>query len=138
MLTPRQEGCLFSIQSLTSRNEEEGRLDVYAKRQKIKDAYLAFQIAIFNYKLKANKYKSGIISRLAVIGLNINKSRQVKSQNFTPVLSAIVIIVYILVAYQAHIIQQKEIYKLQKQGLKAYKSNIRAPSIFKLVKKIIH
>ena len=78
MLTPRQEGYLFSIQLFTSRNKEEGRLDIYARRQKIKDAYLVFQIAIFNYKLKVNKYKSGIISRLVVISLDINKSRQVK------------------------------------------------------------
>ena len=104
MLTPHQEGYLFSIQSLTSRNEEEGRLDVRARRQKIKDAYLAFQIAIFNYKLKVNKYESGIISRLVVISLDANKGGQVKGQNFIPVLLAIVIIVRALVAYQAYII----------------------------------
>ena len=105
MLTPRQEGCLFSIQSLTNRNKEEGRLDIYARRQKIKDAYLAFQIAIFNYKLKVNKYKSGIISGLVVISLDVNKGGQVKGQNFTLVLLAIVIIVRALVTYQAYIIQ---------------------------------
>ena len=105
MLTPRQEGCLFSIQSLTSRDEEEDRLDVSAKRQKIKDAYLAFQIAIFNYKLKANKYKSGIISGLVVIGLDVNKGGQVKGQNFIPVLLAIVIVVRVLVTYQAYTVQ---------------------------------
>ena len=105
MLTPRQEGCLFSIQSLTSGNEEEGRLDVCARRQKIKDACLAFQIAIFNHKLKANKYESGIISGLVVIGLDANKGGWVKAQNFTLVLLAIVIIARALVAYQAYIIR---------------------------------
>ena len=105
MLTLYQEGYLFSIQLLTSRNKEEGRLDICARRQKIKDAYLAFQIAIFNYKLKANKYKSGIISGLVVIGLDVNKGEQVKGQNFILVILAIVIIVYILVAYQVYIIQ---------------------------------
>ena len=105
MLTPRQKGCLFSIQLLTSRNKKKGRLDIYTRRQKIKDAYLAFQIAIFNYKLKVNKYKSSIISRLVVISLDINKGGQVKGQNFILVILAIVIIVYILVAYQAYIIQ---------------------------------
>ena len=105
MLTLYQEECLFSIQSLTSRNKEEGRLDVYTRRQKIKDAYLAFQIAIFNYKLKVNKYKSSIISGLVVIGLDANKGRQVKGQNFILVLLAIIIIVRVLVTYQAYIIQ---------------------------------
>ena len=105
MLTPCQEGYLFSIQSLTSGNKEEGRLDICARRQKIKDACLVFQIAIFNYKLKVNKYKSGIISRLVVISLDINKGGQVKGQNFIPVLLAIIIIVRALVAYQAYIIQ---------------------------------
>ena len=105
MLTPRQEGYLFSIQSLTSGNKEKGRLNVYARRQKIKDAYLAFQIAIFNYKLKVNKYKSGIISRLVVISLDANKGGQVKAQNFILVLLAIIIIVRALVAYQAYIIR---------------------------------
>ena len=138
MLTPRQEGYLFSIQSLTSGNEEEGRLDVRARRQKIKDAYLAFQIAIFNYKLKANKYKSGIISGLLVISLDINKGGQVKAKNFTPVLLAIVTVIRALVTYQAYIVQQKEIYRLRRQGLEAYKSNIKAPSTFKLVKKIVY
>ena len=138
MLTLRQEGCLFSIQLLTSGNEEEGRLDVYARRQKIKDACLAFQIAIFNYKLKVNKYKSGIISGLVVISLDANKGGQVKGQNFTLVLLAIVIIVYALVTYQAYIIWQREIYRLRRQGLKAHESNIRAPSTFKLVKKMVY
>ena len=138
MLTPRQEGCLFSIQPLTSRNKEEGRLDIRARRQKIKDAYLAFQIAIFNYKLKANKYKSGIISGLVVIGLDANKGGWVKGQNFILVLLAIVIIACALVTYQAHIIQQREIYRLRRQGLEAHESNIRAPSTFKLVKKIVY
>ena len=105
MLTPRQKGYLFSIQLLTSRNKEEGRLDVRAKRQKIKDAYLVFQIAIFNYKLKVNKYKSSIISGLVVIGLDVNKGGQVKGQNFTLVLLAIIIIVRALVTYQAYIIR---------------------------------
>ena len=59
MLTPRQEGCLFSIQSLTSGNEEEGRLDVRARRQKIEDACLAFWIAMFDHELKANEYEIG-------------------------------------------------------------------------------
>ena len=138
MLTPCQEGYLFSIQSLTSGNKEEGRLDICARRQKIKDAYLAFQIAIFNYELKTNKYESGIISGLAVIGLDANKGGWVKGQNFTPVLLAIITIVRALVTYQAYIIRQREIYKLQRQGLEVYKSNIRAPSIFKLVKKIVY
>ena len=105
MLTLYQEGYLFSIQLLTSKDKEKGRLDIYTRRQKIKDAYLAFQIAIFNYKLKANKYKSSIISRLAVIGLDANKGGQVKGQNFIPVLSAIITIVRALVTYQAYIIQ---------------------------------
>ena len=138
MLILRQEGYLFSIQSLTSGNEEESRLDICTKKQKIKDTYLAFQIVMFDHKLKVNKYKSGIISGLAVIGLDINKGRWVKAQNFTPVLLAIIIIVYALIAYQVYIIRQREIYRLWKQGLEAYKSNIRTLSMFKLVKKIVH
>ncbi len=98
-----QEGCLFSIQSLTSGNKE-GKLDVCAKRQKIKDAYLVFQIAMFDYKLKANKYKSGIISGLLIISLDINKGGQVKAKNFILILLAIITIICILVAYQAHIV----------------------------------
>ena len=104
MLTPRQEGCLFSIQLLTSENKK-GRLDVYTRRQKIKEAYLAFQIAIFNHKLKVSKYKSGIISALVVISLDVNKGRQFKAQNFTLVLLAIITVVRALVGYQAHIVQ---------------------------------
>ena len=137
MLTPRQEGCLFSIQSLTSGNEE-GRLDVRARRQKIKDAYLAFQIAIFNYKLKVNKYKSGIISGLLVISLDANKGGQVKAKNFILVLLAIVTVIRALVAYQAYIVRQREIYRLRRQGLEAYESNIKALSTFKLVKKMVY
>ena len=137
MLTPHQEGCLFSIQSLTSENKE-GKLDIHTKRQKIKEAYLAFQIAIFNHKLKLSKYKSGIISGLVVIGLDINKGGQFKAQNFTLVLLAIIIVVRTLVGYQAHIVQQRKIYRLQRQGLKAYKSKAKVPSTFKLVKRIVH
>ena len=104
MLTPRQKGYLFSIQLLTSRNKE-GRLDIYTKRQKIKEAYLAFQIAIFNYKLKVSKYKSSIISGLVVISLDINKGGQFKAQNFILVLLVIIIVIYALVSYQVYIVQ---------------------------------
>ncbi len=54
---------------------------------------------MFDHKLKANKYESGIISGLSVIGLDTNKGGWVKAKNFTPVLSAIVIITCALVAY---------------------------------------
>ena len=138
MLTPRQKGCLFSIQSLTSGNEEEGRLDVHARRQKIEDACLAFWIAMFDHELKANEYESGIISGLAVIGLDANKGGWVEAQNFTSVLSAIVTIARALVAYQAHIIRQREMHRLRRQGLEAHESNARAPSTFELVKKMVH
>jgi len=74
-------------------------LDVHARRQKIEEAYLAFWIAIFNHKLKSSKYKSGIISGLAVIGLDANKGGWFKAQNFTPVLLAIITVARALVGY---------------------------------------
>jgi hypothetical protein len=58
---------------------------------------------MFNHNLKASKYKSRIISRLAVIRIDTNKGGWITVKHFTLVLSVIMIVARVIVVYQAHI-----------------------------------
>ena len=56
---------------------------------------------MFNYKLKAGDFDSGIISGLAILGLDTQRGGWKPAINYTPILSAIVTIARVLVIYRA-------------------------------------
>jgi hypothetical protein len=73
------------------------------------EARLAFWIAMFNHELKDREFESGIISAAAVLGLEVEKGGWRSALSYTPMLSAIVIILRALVVYQAHGERQRSI-----------------------------
>lgn len=75
----------------------------------MEEACLRFWLAIFNHELKAGEYESGIISVLAVLGLNSEKEGWSTAMNYTPVLSAVVTITRGLVVYRAWLTRQNAI-----------------------------
>ena len=56
---------------------------------------------MFDHELKASDFESGIISALAVLGLNNETGGWTPAINYTPILSAIVTITRALVIHQA-------------------------------------
>ncbi len=56
---------------------------------------------MFDHELKDSEFKSGIISRLAVLGIDIQTGSWKTALNYTPILSAIVTVMRALVVYRS-------------------------------------
>jgi hypothetical protein len=60
---------------------------------------LAFWIAIFNHELKDREFESGIISAAAILGLEVKRGGWRSALSYTPILSAIITTLRVLVVY---------------------------------------
>ena len=70
-------------------------------------------VALFDHPLKHTHYENAIISGLAVMGLR-EDGGWVSAENYTPIYSAVIKIVRMLVVYQAVVEQKDEIQELAK------------------------
>ena len=146
-LTRRQKEELEGIKQLAKRYREERGSQSVSSQQKIQhreyqqeqmeEACLRVWIVMFDHELKAGEYESGIISALAVLGLNPEKEGWSTAMNYTPVLSAVVTITRGLVVYKAWLTYQKTIQEEVEGGLQEEEARARAPSIFEGVKEIV-
>jgi hypothetical protein len=71
------------------------------RRQVIEDTCLMFWIAMFDYELKDNEFKSGIISGLVVLGIDTQNGSWKSALSYTLILSATVAVIRALVVYRA-------------------------------------
>ena len=56
---------------------------------------------MFRYKLKNGEYKNGLISALAIIGINLSALGWLLATSFTPFLLALVTVIRAIVVYKA-------------------------------------
>jgi hypothetical protein len=63
------------------------------------EASLAFWIAMFDYELKDREFESSIISAAAVLGLEVERGGWRSALSYTPMLSAIITTLQVLVVY---------------------------------------
>jgi len=121
-LTPRQSRCMRLVKTLCNREDEgtsgessqgSSGADIRDRRRKIEDACLSFWIAMFDHELKADEHESGIMSALAVLGLDTQKGGWMPATNYTPILSAMVTVVRALVVYSAYKKREDEVQRLR-------------------------
>lgn len=146
-LTREQEHQLGLMKELARRWEEnrrsqsissQHRRDGKEKLQKeMEETCLQFWMAMFDHELKAGEYESGIISALAVLGLNPEKEGWNTAKNYTPILSAVVTITRGLVVYRAWLTHQQAVQEGMQGGIEEREARERAPSIFEQVKKMV-
>jgi hypothetical protein len=157
-LTRKQEQELERLKQLTRRMEEDRRRQPIpsqetgqdisqhrsqqksqkrAQQEQIEDACLRFWMAMFDHELKAGEYESGIISALAILGLNPDDGGWSTAMNYTPVLSAVVTITRGLVVYRAWLTHQNAIQAGVERGMEEREARERAPSIFEEVKEMV-
>jgi hypothetical protein len=103
----------------------------------MEEACLGFWLAMFDHELKAGEYESGIISALAVLGLNSEREGWSIAMNYTPVLSVVVTIIRGLVVYRVWLTHQNAIQVGIEGGIEEREARERAPSIFEEVKEIV-
>ena len=98
------------------------------RRQVIEDTCLMFWIAMFDHELKDSEFQSGIMSGLAVLGIDTQNGRWKSALSYTPILSAIVAIMRALVVYRAWQMRQHSIRDMMSQGLSEEEAATQARS----------
>ncbi len=117
------------IESITARKAK--------RRQAIEDARMLFWIAMFDHELKDSEFKSGIISGLAVLGIDTQNGSWKTALNYTPILSAIVTVMRALVVYRAWQIRQQSIHNGIAAGLTQEEAEDEARSVVEGVDKLV-
>jgi len=71
---------------------------------------------MLDYKLRDNEFKSGLLSAIAVLGLDIDNGSWMPAKNFTPLLLVVVTLARAMVVYKAHLVRVKSIIDLVSEG----------------------
>jgi len=93
---------------------------------------------MFDHELKADEHESGIMSALAVLGLDTQKGGWTAATNYTPILSAMVTVVRALVVYSAYKKREDEVQRLRQEGREEHDAKAEAPSVYALVRGMVH
>ncbi len=145
-ITERQSRCLEQLQeaaALEGRDHEEdgpGRSNAQRmkeRRQAIEDACGIFWIAMFDHELKDSEFKSGIMSGLAVLGIDTQNGSWKSAMSYTPILSAIVAVMRALVVYRAWQIRQNSIREHIATGWSTEEASDQARSVVDGVDKLV-
>ena len=108
------------------------------RQRALEAACLEFWIAMFDHELTTSEFESGIISGLAVLGLNTERGGWKEAINYTPILSAIVTVVRALVIQKAWKDREDEIQRLQEEGLREDAAQQQATSVFRFTQTMVH
>ena len=145
-ITQRQLECLERLQEVAapdfSVEREESRVPngmmrKEERRQAIEDACMMFWIAMFDHELKDSEFKSGIVSGLAVLGIDTQTGSWKTALNYTPILSAIVTVMRALVVYRSWQMRQQSIQKEIEGGSTQEEAEDRARSVVEGVDKLV-
>jgi len=84
---------------------------------------------MFDYELKDREFENGIISAAAVLGLEVERGGWRSALSYTPMLSAIITMLWALVVYWAHGDRQQSIEADIRQGSTKAEARQRALAI---------
>lgn len=107
------------------------------RRKAIEDACLMLWIAMFDHELKDNEFESGIISGLAVLGIDSQTGDWKSALSYTPILSAIVAVARALVVYRAWQMRQHNVHNALERGSTEEEAKSEAPSVVEGVDRLV-
>ena len=145
VLTSKQEKCLRKTQRIgkrmasedsTSQSEDGQGRERRAKN--IEEVVLKFWMAMLDQEFKGGEYESGIVSGLAVLGLETEQGGWMSAMSYTPILSAIVTVSRAMVVLKAWSSQERSIKRGLDEGLELREAKKNAPGIFELVRQMVH
>jgi superfamily II DNA/RNA helicase len=130
-LTPEQTRRLTVMQQAaaavkSNRGTQEERR---RQRQQLVQAVLEFWIAMFDHHLKDREFESGIISALAVLGLDTEKGGWMPAVNYTPILAGIITPLRAIVVYRAWSARIRSIRRHMRNGKSKDEAGREAPSV---------
>ncbi|KAK3621118.1 hypothetical protein LTR56_022982 [Elasticomyces elasticus] len=86
------------------------------RRQRLVEATLEFWIAMFDHHLKDSEFENGVISGLVMLGLDTQTGGWIESQNYTPVLAAMITVLRAIVVYRARQTRQHAVRPFLRAG----------------------
>jgi hypothetical protein len=104
---------------------------------RIQQEILRLCIDLLNYLLKDNKYKSAIISGLAVLGIRDN-DRWLDAEDYTLKYLAVIKLAKLIVVQEAYKQQEEAIKRLEERDLTADKARERATSYYYFICRLTH
>lgn len=118
----------------TSRNRRVIEEEEKAKqREYIERRLLQFYIAMFDHHFGDVEYANGVISALAVLGLDTEGKGWALAENFTPKLSAIVTVMRSMVVYAGYTHRRHVVESHISEGFDRKEAEKRAPFVFDTV-----
>jgi len=155
-LTSKQERYLRMVKKTAEiteskeKGDSRGREEVGSQRRELEEEekkkrqeyierrLLQFYIAMFDHHYKDTEYINGVISALAVLGLDTDNKGWAPAENFTPKLSAIVTVMRSMVLYAGHTHRVHAIESHISEGFDRREAEKRAPSVFDTVQNLVN
>jgi len=150
-LTTTQSKRLIRLKDLcrgqTTESGQEGRNEPdpdpdpsETPAQRIEQACLEFWISMLDHHFGESEYENGIISGLAVLGIDERTEGWKPATTFTPYLSAIISTARAMVVYAAYRQREMVIRRLRRQqhSITEAKARKQAPTIFDGVQKMVN
>ncbi|KAK0335650.1 hypothetical protein LTR94_011905 [Friedmanniomyces endolithicus] len=107
------------------------------RRQRLVEATLEFWIDMFDHHLKDSEFENGVISGLAVLGMDTQTSGWIEAQNYTPVLAAMITVLRAIVLYRAWQARQQAVRRYIKAGRSEREARAEAPSVYEGVRGMV-
>ena len=101
-------------------------------------ASMSFWIAMFDHELKDREYESGVLSGLAVLGLDTVHGGWMPAINYTPILAAMITTLRAIVVRQAWCTRAEAIRTSIRRGIPDEAARDQAPSVLDGVQEAVH
>jgi superfamily II DNA helicase RecQ len=138
VLTSMQEESLVELQRCASISQQAtAREESREQREHLHLAVVNFWISMLDHPLPNSEFDSGLVSAVAVLGLDTESTGWADASSFTSRLSAIITISRALVIYRAWSFHQDEVALRRGQGLSMEEAKAGAPQIYELVRKMV-
>jgi superfamily II DNA helicase RecQ len=138
-ITEQQEIAAYELERVVERvvqsQEQSGSEGLEEVKRQVEKRTLQFCIALLDHQLGDDEYKSGIISGLAVLGMQ-EGGRWSNAKDYTPKLSAVIKLARLMVIQQAYQGRQASIVRYKERGYTPDQAEESARSHIELVQQM--
>ncbi|KAK4551753.1 hypothetical protein LTR86_010946, partial [Recurvomyces mirabilis] len=127
-LTDAQRTALQQLYRACQKDEGESRAEAVERQTAAEKASIVFWIRMFDHELQDDEFDSGVISALAVLGLD-EQGNWKAALNYTPTLSAVITTMRAVVVHRAWLSRQQAIQRAIDDGESEEDAQRMAPSV---------